>query len=169
MDVEYLPHEKGLHVSWDRLHYDARTLALRLSAFRTTNNITWNSILAVTRGGMVPAMIIARELGIRLVESISIMSYDYQRQAKPQILKFPAPEIVGDGTGVLVVDDLVDTGLTLEIIRKRYPSAYFVTLYAKPKGRPMVDTFIREVSQDTWIFLPWDLALQYVDPYHGKE
>ena len=33
----------------------------------------------------------------------------------------------------------------------------------------MVDTFIREVSQDTWIFLPWDLALQYVDPYHGKE
>ena len=31
----------------------------------------------------------------------------------------------------------------------------------------MVDTFITEVSQDTWIFFPWDLDFTYVDPISG--
>ena len=60
-------------------------------------------------------------------------------------------------------------GKTLELVRELYPKAHFATVYAKPKGRPMVDTFITEVSQDTWIFFPWDMALQYVEPYRGKE
>jgi xanthine phosphoribosyltransferase len=68
----------------------------------------------------------------------------------------------------LVIDDLVDSGKTLELIRIMYPKAHFATVYAKPKGRPMVDTFITEVSQDTWIFFPWDMALQYVEPYRGS-
>ena len=36
-----------------------------------------------------------------------------------------------------------------------------------PKGRPLVDTFITEVSQDTWIHFPWDTALSYQPPLHG--
>ena len=72
---------------------------------------------------------------------------------------------MGDGTGILVVDDLVDTGKTLELVRRLYPKAHFATVYAKPQGRAMVDTYITEVSQDTWIFFPWDMALQYVRPY----
>jgi hypothetical protein len=34
-------------------------------------------------------------------------------------------------------------------------------------GRDLVDTFITEVSQDTWIFFPWDLDLAYVAPIIG--
>ena len=75
--------------------------------------------------------------------------------------------MVGDGTGVLVIDDLVDSGKTLEVVRRMLPQAHFATVYAKPKGEPMVDTFITGVSQDTWIFFPWDMALQYVEPYRG--
>jgi len=71
------------------------------------------------------------------------------------------------GLGVLVIDDLVDSGKTLEVVRDLLPKAHYATVYAKPKGRPMVDTFITEVSQDTWIFFPWDMALQYVEPYRG--
>ena len=56
-------------------------------------------------------------------------------------------------------------GKTLELVRRLYPKAHFATVYAKPSGQPMVDTFITEVSQDTWIFFPWDMALQYVQPY----
>jgi len=80
----------------------------------------------------------------------------------------PDPKLIGDGTGVLVIDDLVDTGKTLEVVRAVMPKAHFATVYAKPKGREMVDTFITEVSQDTWIFFPWDMALQYVEPYRGR-
>jgi xanthine phosphoribosyltransferase len=47
------------------------------------------------------------------------------------------------------------------------PGAHFATVYAKPKGREMVDTFITEVSQDTWIFFPWDLDVAYVAPIAG--
>jgi xanthine phosphoribosyltransferase len=87
----------------------------------------------------------------------------------PQVLSKPSDELMGDGTGILVIDDLVDSGKTLEVVREAYPKAHFATVYAKPKGEPMVDTFITGVSQDTWIFFPWDMALQYVEPYRGTD
>ena len=94
-------------------------------------------------------------------------SYDNQTQSEAAVLKKPDDELMGDGTGILIIDDLVDSGKTLEIVRSLYPNAHFATVYAKPKGRAQVDTFITEVSQDTWIFFPWDMAMQYVKPYRG--
>ena len=116
---------------------------------------------------MVPACIVARELNIRHVDTISVKSYDHQNQAEARVIKAPDPAI-GDGEGVLVIDDLVDTGRTLEVVRALYPKAHFATVYAKPQGKPLVHTYITEVSQDTWIFFPWDMALMYVEPYRGK-
>jgi xanthine phosphoribosyltransferase len=162
-----LPHEKGFHVSWDQIHRDSRALAWRLDARAPEGG--WRAIVAVTRGGMAPAMIIARELDIRLVDTISVKSYDHQTRGEAQVLSKPDDAMVGDGSGVLVIDDLVDSGKTLEVIRDLYPQAHFATVYAKPKGEPMVDTFITGVSQDTWIFFPWDMALQYVEPYRATD
>lgn len=159
-----LPHEKGFHVSWDQLHRDARALAWRLDGQGPVNGV-WKAVVAITRGGMAPAMIIARELDIRVVDTISVKSYDDQKRSEAVIIKKPDEELIGDGTGILVVDDLVDSGGTLELVRKKYSKAHYSTIYAKPNGRPMVDTFITEVSQDTWIFFPWDMAQQYVRPY----
>jgi len=163
-----LPHEKGFHVSWDQIHRDARALAWRLDG-RGPDNGAWKAIVAITRGGMAPAMIVARELDIRTIDTISVKSYDHQSQSSARVLKSPAEELRGDGTGILVIDDLVDSGKTLELVRDLYPKAHFATVYAKPKGEPMVDTFITGVSQDTWIFFPWDMALQYVEPYRGTD
>ncbi len=165
--TDLLPHEKGFHVSWDQLHRDARALSWRLQSNVPEGG--WRAVVAITRGGMAPAMIVARELDIRTVDTISVKSYNHQTQSEPRIIKSPDMEVVGDGTGVLIVDDLVDTGRTLEVVRKAMPRAHVATVYAKPKGRPMVDTFITEVSQDTWIFFPWDMALQYVKPFHGAD
>lgn len=166
--TDRLPHEKGFHVSWDQLHRDARALAWRLDGHGPDNG-AWRAVVAITRGGMAPAMIVSRELDIRTVDTISVKSYDHQTQSEAKILKAPDTTLVGDGTGILVVDDLVDSGRTLDVVRKTMPKAHFATVYAKPKGRPMVDTFITEVSQDTWIFFPWDMALQYVEPYRGRD
>ena len=69
-----------------------------------------------------------------------------------------------EGQGVLIVDDLVDTGKTARVVREIIPKAHFATVYAKPMGRPLVDTFVTEVSQDTWIFFPWDTGLAFVPP-----
>lgn len=163
-----LPHEKGFHISWDQIHRDSRALAWRLEKGGPDGG-AWRAVVAITRGGMAPAMIVARELDIRRVDTISVKSYDYQKQSGAEVLKAPDAELMGDGTGILIVDDLVDSGKTLELVRKLYPNAHFATVYAKPKGRPMVDTFITEVSQDTWIFFPWDMALQYVEPFRGTD
>ena len=163
-----LPHEKGFHVSWDQIHRDSRALAWRLDG-KGPDDGAWRAIVAITRGGMAPAMIVARELGVRKVDTISVKSYDHQERSAAEILKAPNAEMMGDGTGILVVDDLVDSGKTLELCREHYPKAHFATVYAKPQGEPMVDTFITGVSQDTWIFFPWDMALQYVEPYRGRD
>jgi xanthine phosphoribosyltransferase len=164
---EKLPHEKGFHVSWEQMHRDSRALAWRLDRQGPGQAGAWKAVVAVTRGGMVPACIIARELNIRIVDTISIKSYDHRTQSEAHILKEPDAELVGEGEGVLIIDDLVDSGRTLGVVRARYPKAHFATVYAKPKGKPMVDSYITEVSQDTWIFFPWDMALMYVEPYRG--
>ncbi|MBP9182378.1 MAG: xanthine phosphoribosyltransferase [Fuscovulum sp.] len=174
MSADRLPHEKGFHVSWDQIHRDARALAWRLDGKGPEEGGAWRAVVGITRGGLVPAMIVSRELDIRVVDTISVKSYhsgggkaDQRREA--QVIKSPDAALMGDGTGILIVDDLVDSGKTLELIRNLYPKAHFATVYAKPHGKPQVDSYITEVSQDTWIFFPWDMALQYVQPYRGKD
>jgi xanthine phosphoribosyltransferase len=150
-------------VSWDQFHRDSRALVWRLSG-----SGPFEAIVCITRGGLVPAAIVARELGIRLIETVCVASYSHTSQGELKILKEVAPAIVamagGGGAGVLIVDDLVDTGQTAKIVRALLPRAHFATVYAKPMGRPMVDTFITEVSQDTWIYFPWDTGLAFQPP-----
>jgi len=115
---------------------------------------------------MVPAAIVARELDIHMVDTVCVTSYDWQdQQGEIQILK----PMSGDDEGWLIIDDLVDTGRTAEVVRELLPKAHFATVYAKPAGKPMVDTFITEVSQDTWILFPWDSESQFVQPLSAKD
>ncbi len=146
---------KTFPVSWEELHRNARALAWRLLDLGP-----WRSVIAVTRGGLVPAAIVARELDVRLVDTICVASYDDREQGPVKVLK----NAVSDGADHLIIDDLVDTGRTAEVVRRMLPKAHFATIYAKPKGRPLVDTFITEVSQDTWILFPWDIEPQFVPP-----
>jgi xanthine phosphoribosyltransferase len=148
-------------VSWDQLHRDARALAWRLM-----EKGPFKGIVAITRGGMIPAAIIGRELDCRLIESVSVVTYDEEKKGEPVVIKPPAA--AGDGTGFLIVDDLVDTGTTARVVRALLPNAHFAAVYAKPAGRPIVDTFITEVSQSTWILFPWDTEAQFVAPLVRK-
>jgi xanthine phosphoribosyltransferase len=154
--VETAPaYTKNFPVTWDELHRHARALAWRLVELGP-----WQQIVAVTRGGLVPAAIVARELDLRLIDTVCIASYDDREHGKLTILK----RVAGDGTGSLIIDDLVDTGITAKAVREMLPKAHFATIYAKPAGRPLVDTFVTEVSQDTWILFPWDIAPQFAPP-----
>ena len=154
-------YNKTYPISWDQLHRDSKALAWRL-----LNIGPFHGIIAITRGGLVPAAIIARELDIRLVDTICLSSYDWkERSDEVNTLK----SVEGDGTGWLIIDDLVDTGQTAKVVRQIVPAAHFATVYAKPAGRPLVDTFITEVSQDTWILFPWDTESQFVVPLAGRD
>ncbi|MFO1058265.1 MAG: xanthine phosphoribosyltransferase [Dongiaceae bacterium] len=146
---------KTFPVSWEELHRNAKALAWRL-----TETTPWKGIVAVTRGGLVPAAVVARELDLRLIDTLCIASYDDRQQGKLNVLK----RVDGDGEGWLIIDDLVDTGKTARAVREMLPRAHFATIYAKPAGRPLVDTFVTEVSQDTWILFPWDIEPQFIQP-----
>ncbi len=149
-------YDKIYPVNWDQLHRDCKALSWRLMDLGP-----WQGILAITRGGLIPAAIIARELDLRLIDTICAISYDWQKQGNElSVLK----GVDTDGEGWLLVDDLVDTGRTARLVREMVPKAHFATVFAKPEGKPLVDTYITEVSQDTWILFPWDSEPRFVQP-----
>ncbi|HTN52889.1 MAG TPA: xanthine phosphoribosyltransferase [Anaeromyxobacter sp.] len=160
------PYKDEIVISWPELHRDARYLS------RVLHDLgDWKGIVAITRGGLVPAALVARELEIRLIDTVCVVSYGAgesggaeQRQGRLQWLK----TIEGDGAGWLLIDDLVDTGLTARAVRERLPKAHFATLYAKPLGRPVVDTFVKEFKQEKWIYFPWDIDYQFVSPIKNR-
>ena len=152
---------KSFPVSWEELHRTSKALAWRLLELGP-----FKGLIAVTRGGLVPAAIVARELEIRLIDTACISSYNGSERGALDILK--PSDIAANGEGWLIVDDLVDTGETARALRAMMPNAHFATVYAKPAGRPLVDTFVTEVSQDTWIFFPWDMEPQPSTPIIGR-
>lgn len=156
-------YRKDFPVSWDQMHRDSKALAWKLLDKGPLPGGKWKGVLAITRGGLVPACIMARELEVLLVDTFCITTYDVKEMGKSNILKMPSV-VEGQGEGWIVIDDLVDTGGTFRIIREHFPKAHFAAIYAKPKGKPTVETFVTEVSQDTWIHFPWDLEIQYATP-----
>ncbi|HXW70748.1 MAG TPA: xanthine phosphoribosyltransferase [Methylocella sp.] len=157
--------EKAFHVSWDQFHRDARALAWRLSGEKR-----FLGMVAVTRGGLVPAAIVARELDMRVIDTFCVESYRHETQrGEAKVLKgIPEETARGGGEGLLIIDDLADTGATMSLIRAVLPKAHVATIYVKPLGRCLVDTFVTEVSQDTWIYFPWDLGLTFQAPIGKK-
>ncbi len=154
-------YQRSYPISWDQLHRDSKALAWRLY----DRAQSWHGIVAITRGGLVPAAVIARELEIHNVDTVCISSYNWKDQGDADIIK----KIDGNGEGLLIIDDLVDTGKTAKIVREMLPKAYFATVYAKPDGKPLVDAYVTEVSQDTWILFPWDSEIQFVEPIAGNQ
>lgn len=151
---------KDFPVSWEELHRNARALSWRL-----LDKKQWKGIIAITRGGLVPAAILAREMDLRLVDTVCVASYSGQDQGGINVMK----GVDHDGEGFLLIDDLVDTGKTAKVVRDMLPQAHFATIYAKPAGKPLVDTFITEVSQDTWIRFPWDMELNFATPLAERQ
>jgi xanthine phosphoribosyltransferase len=161
------PYKDEIVISWPELHRDARYLARVLHAMGD-----WRGIIAIARGGLIPAALVARELEIRLVDTVCVESYGGAEaggaetaQGELRWLK----KVEGNGQGWLLVDDLVDTGRTARAVRELLPRAHFATLYAKPQGRPLVDTFVKEFRQEKWIYFPWDIDYRFVSPIRKQQ
>ncbi|MGA9599885.1 MAG: xanthine phosphoribosyltransferase [Methylocystis sp.] len=157
---------QSLHLSWDQFHADTRALAHRLA-----EHGGFSAIAAVSRGGLFPAGVIARELGIRVIETICVVSYHEETtRGEIAVLKSLSEDILARPAGeVLIVDDLVDTGRTAKVVRAQLPGAFFATVYAKPLGLPLVDAHVREILQETWIYFPWDTGLSFQEPIGTRD
>jgi len=138
-----------LNLSWSDIETSSKQLAVSLK------ERNWAGILAITRGGLVPAGLLAESLNIRRIETINVQSYDKEKK-RGEITLLNVPDIKNAGENWLIVDDLVDSGETVKAVKKLFPKAVYAVLFAKPKGLSMVDHFVREVGQDTWIVFPWE-------------
>ncbi len=148
-----------IYVTWPEVHRDAKALVKLLMTLGE-----WKGIVAVTRGGLVPATIIAREMEIRYVDTLCIATYDGQDKGQVSIIKIPEQASADKGEGWLMIDDLVDTGATMKAALEILPHCHVATVYAKSGGMPYVDTYVHEVDQKAWVFFPWDTEPQYIEP-----
>lgn len=135
--------------SWQDIHTLAQKLARRLAA-----KGSYTGLVAIARGGLIPAGLLAGILDIRLVETVCLTSYDGRRQGDLRVLK----AMEGDGEGWLVIDDLADSGATFAAVRTMLPAAHRAALYVKPNGQAQVDTWAEEAAQETWVQFPWEMV-----------
>lgn len=148
----------NMSLSWNEINLHSKSLARKLMDLGP-----WKGVIAVTRGGLVPACVIARQLGLHHIETFCISTYNDQTQGTTSFIK--KPDGVDDGSGWLVIDDLSDTGNTFRTIRTHLPNAHYAAIYAKPKGEDAIDTYIMSVSEDTWIHFPWEEdEVSYIPP-----
>ena len=136
-----------IYIDWAEFHAQVKLLATKVKAAGK-----FNRIIAISRGGLIPAGILAYELDIRNCDVINMSSYDgeIKRQDK-------AIEIKGLLTDIdertLIVDDLSDSGRTLDLLHQQYPKAKRVCVYAKPSGQASCEIFAQKLP-DQWVVFP---------------
>lgn len=142
---------EAAYIDWNSFHEDTRGLAKILE-----NEGPFHGVIAITRGGLFPAGLLAYEMDLRVIETIGLQSYRDDKSVSQieEIKQVLTP--FGDGEGILIVDDLVDSGNTAAYVKKLYPKAKVAVVYAKPRGMWAADYFFKEFSDETWVYFPWD-------------
>jgi xanthine phosphoribosyltransferase len=140
-------------ITWDQFQSDVSLLADKIQQLGTP----FRQIVAITRGGLIPAGILSHCLNIKTIDTVCVGSYlDGEQQDTEVIFKGPT-EIVDQGAGTLIIDDLTDTGKTASLVKETmYPEGVLAVVYAKPAGKAAADLYVREYPQDTWLIFPWE-------------
>ena len=156
-----------INLSWESIEQDISLLVEKVKDFHPT------CILGVANGGMIPATLLAKQLKVDKLLSCNLKSYQEDKpregaHSESDVVKtisFPEWSMLREEDRVLIVDDLVDTGLTLKqikqynnIINYEQPEKnwVFATLYNKPKSIFKPDYTVRELDNDAWIVFPWE-------------
>ena len=140
-----------IYITWDEFHQDVKNLCKKIK----DTGQEFNKIVAISRGGFIPAGIIAYELDIRNSAVINISTYVGSKHLK--INEVSNPQSVGKvDEKTLIIDDISDSGQTFEIMRRTFPNGKFVTVYAKEKGVSQADIFEKQVPEK-WVVFPWDI------------
>ena len=143
-------------ISWRRVYQLARRLALNISNARFQPDI----IVAIARGGYVPARILCDFLNVYRLASVSVMHYAAGARQLDRARLGASLDTDISGLKVLVVDDTSDTGdtlgLVLEHIKTLNPASVNVAvLHYKKVSAVAPDFFAQKVVKWRWIIYPW--------------
>lgn len=141
-----------LYLTWEQFHQDTTKLANLIKTQYEDEKFV--GIVAIARGGYIPAAIIANQLNIKNLRSISISSYDDIEEKREKNIQ--VNHIFNTEEKWLVIDELADTGHSLELIRQYHPNSVLAVVYAKPEGMEKSDLYAVSMPQDQWIVFPWE-------------
>jgi xanthine phosphoribosyltransferase len=120
----------------------------------------WRAVVGIVRGGVFPAQRVAEALDIAYQE-IRVSYYQGMvRGAAPIVLQSLPDEREGDG--LLVVDDVIDSGGTALRVGGMWPRCDLAAVYTKPEGRAALASGWRGAAfhgrrmDGSWIVFPWD-------------
>ena len=156
------------YLTWDNIIEDTKILGDRLSKFKFT------CIVGIANGGMIPATLLAKQLKVDKLLSANLKSYQedkprngaHSTEDVVKVISFPSWGDLRNEENVLIIDDLVDTGLTLQKIKSMYkiinwekeekPNWVYATIYYKPKSIFTPQYTVKEFDNDEWIVFPWE-------------
>jgi hypoxanthine phosphoribosyltransferase len=151
-------------MTWDHLGEGARELAQTIHDDGYRPDI----VLAIARGGLLVGGAVAYALGVKNTFAMNVEFYTGvdQRLEMPMILP-PIPALVDfEETQVLVVDDVADTGATLELVKEfcagKVGEVRCAVLYEKPQSTVRCDYVWRHT--DRWIDFPWSVLPPVGEP-----
>jgi len=144
-----------LHLDWGEVQRLSEALAGAVYASGNAPEV----VVAVSRGGYVPARILCDQLGVRALGSFQVESYAGIGKAREPRITAPLSTEVGR-MAVLLVDDVSDSGSSLQAARGHVsafgPSSLRVaTLHVKPWTTYRPDYWVEET--DAWIVYPWEV------------
>jgi uncharacterized protein len=142
-------------VSWENLDGLVADLAARLAASE------FDVLLSITRGGLVPAGMLAYRLRIRNILVAAVAFYDDEGRPGPHptFLQFPADPLLR-GQRVLIVDEVWDSGTTIHAVTERVRQAggipTTVVLHYKPeRSQVQGEPDVYAVTTDRWVVYPF--------------
>ncbi len=140
-------------ITWEEIQHWSDILAEKIAA--DCANLEQATLVAVSRGGLIPAQLIAYKLNIRDVRVMKLISYT--DQGTREDIKDISTDRLFDGSDVYFIDDLADSGATVDYIRKKFPSARICTLLMKTCCQKEPDICARTgINAANWLVFPWD-------------
>lgn len=116
------------------------------------------AIIGLSRGGLVPAVILSHLKNINTFYSCGIKSYSEQNKSTEIMFQYPDKEIIKNKDVVYVVDDICDTGGTLKFMENYLLPIKMVsiTLIYRTNEVYRPNYFGSELSDKRWVVFPWE-------------
>lgn len=142
-----------VRLTWKDITKDSHKLAERCMI--ESGGRPWNGIVAIARGGLIPAAIVAQSFDGVPIYSVTAVTYTGQDKA-PSTKLLNLVQLKNGGDGYLFIDDIVDSGETTKRFADLYPKATFASLYAKTERFKPIGPYVRDFEWTIWVEFPWE-------------